>query len=169
MSQSRVDLDRIAVASPCPVAWDDMVGDERVRFCNQCDLNVYNISAMTKSEAESFIANAERGICARLYRRADGTILTRDCPVGLRAIRKRVSGAAATAFSALIGLFGGSTLFAQQPKSEAKVDVQRMLRRDGQAAIEGTVYDLTRAVIPTADIKLINGQTKREIKTRACC
>jgi hypothetical protein len=57
MSRSRIDLDRIAVASPCPVAWDDMAGNERVRFCDQCSLNVYDISVMTKSEAESFIAN----------------------------------------------------------------------------------------------------------------
>jgi hypothetical protein len=148
------------------MAWDDMAGNERVRFCSQCKLNVYDISTMTKSEAEVFIANAEGRICAKLYRRADGAVMTRDCPVGLRAIRKRVSGAVAAAFSALISLFGGSALFAQQPKSEAKVDVQRTLRRDGQAAIEGTVFDLTRAVIPTADVKLINEQTKREIKTK---
>jgi hypothetical protein len=166
VSRDRIDLDRIAVASPCPVAWNDMVGDDRVRFCNQCNLNVYNISAMTKPEAESFIANAEGRICAKLYRRADGAILTRDCPVGLRAVRKKVSGAVAAAFSALISLFGGSTLFAQQqPKNEKDVDIRRTLRRDGQAAIEGTVFDGTRAVIRNADVKLINERTKREITT----
>ena len=77
MSRDRIDLDRIAVASPCPMAWDDMAGNERVRFCSQCKLNVYDISAMTKSEAESFIANAEGRICAKYYRRADGSIIRR--------------------------------------------------------------------------------------------
>jgi hypothetical protein len=62
MSRGRIDLDRIAVASPCPVAWDDMTGNDRVRFCSQCKLNVYNISAMTRSEAESFIANDEQAL-----------------------------------------------------------------------------------------------------------
>ena len=166
MSRDGIDLDRIAVASPCPMSWNDMVGDDRVRFCNQCNLNVYDISAMTKPEAESFIANAEGRICAKLYRRADGAILTRDCPVGLRAVRKKVSGAAAAAFSALISLFGGSALFAQQPKNETNVNIQRRLRRDGQAAIEGTVFDGTRAVIQNADVKLINERAKREITTR---
>jgi hypothetical protein len=166
MSRDRIDLDRMAVASPCPVAWNDMVGDDRVRFCNQCNLNVYNISTMTRTEAESFIANAEGRICAKLYRRADGSILTRDCPVGLRAVRKKVSRAAAAAFSALISLFGGSALFAQQPKNETNVNIQRRLRRDGQAAIEGTVFDGARAVILNADVKLINQRTKREITTR---
>jgi hypothetical protein len=169
MSRGRIDLDRIAVASPCPVAWDDMAGDERVRFCNQCSLNVYNISAMTKREAESFIANAEGRICARYYRRADGAIMTQDCPVGLRAVRKRVSRAAAAAFSALVILFGGSAKFAQQqqPKNESKVDIQRTHRRYGQAAIERTIFDVTRAVIPRMQIKLISERTKREITTTA--
>ena len=167
MSRNGVDLDRIAVASPCPMSWNDMVGDDRARFCKQCNLNVYNISAMTRLEAESFIANAEGRICARLYRRADGTILTKDCPVGLRAVRRKVSRAAATAFSALISLFGGSAIFAQQSKSETKVDVQQTSRRDGQAAIKGTVFDHNRAVISGPQIKLINERTKREITTKA--
>src|SRR5262245_9088737 len=167
MSRSRVDLDRVTVASPCPMAWDDMAGDDRIRFCSQCNLNVYNISAMAKLEAESFIANTEGRICAKFYRRADGTILTQDCPVGLRALRKKVSRATATAFSALISLFGGSAFFAQQPKKETNVNIERTLRRDGQAAIEGTVFDLTHAVIPGPQVKLINERTKQEITTKA--
>jgi carboxypeptidase family protein len=167
MSRDRIDLDRIDVASPCPMAWDDMTGNERVRFCSQCKLNVYDIAAMTKSEAESFIANAEGRICARLYRRADGAILTQDCPVGLRAVRKKVTRAAAAAFSALVSLFGGTALFAQQPKNEKGVDIQRTLRRYGQAEIEGTVFDATRAVIAGAQVKLINERTKLEVTTKA--
>ena len=167
MARSQVDLDLITVASPCPVAWGDMAGDERKRFCNQCNLNVYNISAMTRSEAESFIANAEGRICAKLYRRADGSIITKDCPVGLRAIRKKVSRTAAATFSALVSLFGGQSLFAhQQQKDSSKVDVQRTVRRYGQAAIEGTVTDIVNAVIIGADVRLINERTKQEIKTR---
>ncbi|HKQ79802.1 MAG TPA: carboxypeptidase-like regulatory domain-containing protein [Blastocatellia bacterium] len=168
MSPSKVDLDRIAVASPCPVAWDDMSGDERVRFCNQCNLNVYNISAMTKAEAESVISNTEGRVCARFYRRSDGRILTRDCPVGLRSVRKKVSRAAAAAFSALVSLFGVSTVFAQQqPKNESKIDVQRTLRRSGQAAVEGTIFDIVRAEIANAEIKLINERTKQESITKS--
>jgi hypothetical protein len=168
MSRDRIDLDRIAVASLCPTAWNDMAGDGRVRFCGQCKLNVYDISAMTRSEAESFIANAEGRICAKLYRRADGSILTQDCPVGLRAIRKKVSRAAAAAFSALFSLFGGPALFAQQqPKEESKVDARSTFRRYGQAAVEGKVTDMLHAVIAGAEVRLINEQTKREVSTRA--
>jgi len=87
----------------------------------------------------------------------------------LRAIRKRVSRATAAAFSALVSLFGGSATFAQQqrPKDETKIDVHRTLRRYGQAAIEGTIFDVVGAGISDAQIKLINERTKREETTRA--
>jgi len=169
MARSQVDLDLITVASPCPVAWGDMTGDERKRFCNKCNLNVYNLSAMTKAEAESVITNTEGRVCARFYRRADGTVLTQDCPVGLRAIRKRASRATAAAFSALVSLFGGTATFAQpqqQPKDESKVEVQRTLRRYGQAAVEGTIFDILHMTIAGAEVRLINEQTKREIITK---
>jgi len=144
-----------------------MAGDDRLRFCNQCNLNVYNLSAMTKAEAESVITNTEGRVCARFYRRADGMILTQDCPVGLRAIRKKVSRAAAAAFSALVSLLGGQAAFAQQQsKSESKVEVQKTLRRYGQAAVEGTVTDIVHAAIVGVEVKLINERTKREITTR---
>ena len=45
-------LRNVKVASPCPADWDRMIGDERVRFCGQCELNVYNLSAMSEAPAE---------------------------------------------------------------------------------------------------------------------
>src|SRR5690348_11198318 len=46
-------LDRIQIASPCEASWDAMNGDDRVRFCGLCEKNVYNLSAMTRDEAET--------------------------------------------------------------------------------------------------------------------
>jgi hypothetical protein len=100
-------LDYVRVAAPCPADWERMTGDERVRFCNQCNLHVYNLSGMTKREAETLVANAEGRLCVRFYRRADGTILTRNCPVGLRAIKQRVSRTLGAALSAVISFFAG--------------------------------------------------------------
>ena len=37
-------LDRIQVNVPCQASWDDMRGDDRVRFCGACKLNVYNVA-----------------------------------------------------------------------------------------------------------------------------
>ena len=73
---------RLEIATPCPASWDDMEGDERVRFCPECELNVYNIASMTEAEALALIKEREGRLCVRLYKREDGTVLTRDCPVG---------------------------------------------------------------------------------------
>jgi hypothetical protein len=100
-------LEGVRVAAPCPADWERMVGDERMRYCGQCSLHVYKLSGMTKREAEGLVANAEGRLCVRYYRRADGSILTRNCPVGLRAVKQRVSRIAGAALSAVLGFFAG--------------------------------------------------------------
>jgi hypothetical protein len=82
-------LDTVHVAAPCTARWEDMQGDERVRHCAQCSTNVYNLSAMPRAEAEAFLREREGPACIRLYRRADGTTMTSDCPVGVRRRRRR--------------------------------------------------------------------------------
>jgi len=107
MARFRNSLDHVRVAAPCESEWDQMIGDESVRFCGQCSLNVYNLSAMTRSDAEALIARTEGRLCVRFYRRRDGSIITKDCPVGLRAIRRRVSYVAKAIGSMVLGLFAG--------------------------------------------------------------
>src|SRR3712207_1307366 len=78
-------LEGVRVAAPCPADWEKMVGDERVRYCGQCSLHVYNLSGMTKKEAEGLVANSEGRLCVRYYRRADGSITERPCRCSSRA------------------------------------------------------------------------------------
>lgn len=104
-------LDNIHIASPCPANWDEMFGDDRKRHCGSCKLNVYNLSDMTRREAEDLLINSEGRLCVRFFRRADGTILTKNCPVGWAAVKHRVSRVATAVFSMVIGLFGGVFAF----------------------------------------------------------
>jgi TonB family protein len=105
-------LERIRIAAPCKAEWKWMYGNDRVRFCGQCSLNVFNLSAMTREEAEDLIRRNDGNLCVRFYRRKDGTILTSNCPVGLRAIRHRFTrtkthiAAAIFSFFAYLGLLG---------------------------------------------------------------
>ncbi len=78
-------LDNLRVATPCPIAWEAMPGDDRIRSCSTCAMRVYNLSDMTTTDALTLVREAEGRLCVRFYRRADGTILTADCPVGVRA------------------------------------------------------------------------------------
>lgn len=101
-------LDGIEIASPCHAGWEDMAGDERSRFCGQCRLNVYNLSAMTRGEAEALVAEKEGRLCVRFYRRRDGTVLTQNCPVGWQRERKRLwplTGGFSAAIAFVCGLF----------------------------------------------------------------
>ncbi|UPT73978.1 MAG: hypothetical protein M0D55_19455 [Elusimicrobiota bacterium] len=100
-------LDGLTVASPCTESWDKMTGDERVRACAKCRLNVYNLSEMTKREAESLLVAKEGRLCVRFYRRHDGTVITKDCPVGLRAARLKLAKLTAGAFALVAVLAAG--------------------------------------------------------------
>lgn len=100
-------LEQIKIASPCKADWNEMHGDERRRFCGECQLNVYNLSGMSREDAESLLIQSEGRLCVRFYKRADGTVLTKDCPVGWQALKQRVS-KTATAFASLVfGLLSG--------------------------------------------------------------
>jgi hypothetical protein len=89
VERAKNNLDQIRVASPCKMAWERMEGDEQVRFCHRCKLNVYNLSAMSREEAENLVQEREGRLCVRFYRRPDGTLLTRNCPVGKQEARSK--------------------------------------------------------------------------------
>lgn len=83
-----------------------MDGDNRVRFCRECQLQVYNLAAMSRGEAEALLREkAERRVCLQVYRRSNGTVITRDCPVGVRAARRKLAFLIGAAAAALLACF----------------------------------------------------------------
>jgi hypothetical protein len=82
-------LPNIRVATPCPADWNAMTGDERTRACGACNKNVYNLSTLTREEAEALILEKEGRLCVRYFQRKDGTILLKDCSIGITQKRKR--------------------------------------------------------------------------------
>jgi hypothetical protein len=97
-------LQNVRVAAPCPAAWNEMaeVEGNRVKFCSGCQKRVYNLSAMGQAEAEGLLRRHEGHLCVRYYRRRDGTILTTDCPVGLKAARTLAFRRAQVSFAACL-------------------------------------------------------------------
>jgi hypothetical protein len=106
MARFESSLENIKIASPCSADWNEMQGNERKRFCGECKLNVYNLSGMTRYDAENLLRVSEGKLCVRYFQRNDGTVLTADCPVGWAKVKQRVSVAAAAAFSMLLALLG---------------------------------------------------------------
>jgi hypothetical protein len=83
-----------------------MYGNDRMRFCGQCKLNVYNLSGMSREEAENLVMNAEGRLCVRFYRRSDGTIITENCPVGWAKVKARAKVYVTAAFSLVMAMIG---------------------------------------------------------------
>ncbi|MBL8915670.1 MAG: hypothetical protein JNM17_33535 [Archangium sp.] len=113
-------LDRVRIASPCTVKWSAMRGDDRARFCEQCCLTVYNLSELTRDEALRLVQTREGRTCVQLFRRLDGTILTRDCERGLLAVRRHFEvqleranprGPAWLVFATVVACFIAAVLF----------------------------------------------------------
>jgi hypothetical protein len=75
-------LQNLKVATPCSEIWEEMKGDDRVRHCARCRFNVYDLSAMTTSEAEQLLGSTEGKLCVTFFQRADGRVLTKDCRGG---------------------------------------------------------------------------------------
>jgi hypothetical protein len=122
MAQFTDPLAHVRVAAPCRADWKRMRGNERVRFCDQCSMNVYNLSDMTRKDAEALILSAEGRLCVRYYHRADGSILTGNCPVGLRALKRRVSGFSRAVVSSVLSFFAGMAVLAGLERAQTSLD-----------------------------------------------
>ena len=149
-------LPEIRVASPCTADWEKMAGDERVRHCAECNLDVYDFSEMTEREIERLIARSRgQRLCGRLYRRADGTLLTRDCPVGLRTRVKRISRRVGMALAAAMSV-GVTAAQSTETRDTSLVQIQQ------QSGIELVVRDHSDAVIPHAKVHIASMDKKEE-------
>lgn len=107
MPRFRSPLNNIRIASPCSANWDEMYGNERRRFCAECKLNVYNLSGMTKFDAENLITASEGRLCVRYFQRSDGSVITADCPVGWARLKKRAASVAGAVLSLMIAITAG--------------------------------------------------------------
>ncbi|MBX9722096.1 MAG: hypothetical protein K2X81_11920 [Candidatus Obscuribacterales bacterium] len=168
-------LDDLVIAAPCPLSWESMVGDDRVRLCTGCSKNVYNIIDMTDKEAEHFLQENGATQCMRIFRRADGKIMTDNCPRGLREIRNKcrlVAKIAATLLASLFSLSMTARAQSQSDHVELKGDVyippkQSEAKSPSQAP---TLMGGSPAIIPNTDLNtkktvLLGGEscTKTEL------
>lgn len=157
MAEYTNPLNNIKIASPCSADWNQMMGDERKRYCGDCKLNVYNLSGMTRAEAENLLINSEGRLCVRFYRRADGTVLTKDCPVGWQALKRRISRTATAAFSMIAGVLTGLFAFSAT-KMETNPTMGEMIKINPVSETESIVIQR----LPAAETEQIIIESNRE-------
>jgi hypothetical protein len=172
MSRNINLLDRINIPAPCDADWDSMRGNDQVRFCSQCNLNVHNLSAMTRKEARQLVAASGGKLCVRYYKKPGGRIQT-VASEQLHDIKRRVSKIAAGAFTAALSL-SASVVAAQTPsqgdvsasnRAEASLLIRELSSEkqdDATSSMAGTIVDAQGAYIPNARVTLTKDQGEQE-------
>lgn len=86
---------RPLVPNPCHEDWDKLTPEERGHFCTVCETKVWDLSALTRAEAEEFLRSTEGDLCVSYRERANGEVVHRDAPVvPLSRLMKRLPAAA---------------------------------------------------------------------------
>lgn len=122
---------KLTIAKPCEESWSTMHGNHSKRHCESCNRHVYNFSQMPLAQIERLIAETDGGLCARITRRNDGSLVTLDSS-------RPVPRAAAVVLAGSIAF--GASAFAQtgHPTTRAMVS-GRLLTRDGSKPAAGGI------------------------------
>lgn len=108
--QAKSPLSQMRAAAPCQQSWDTMSGNDQVRFCSQCYKKVYKFSNLNRAQAIDLVTAHEGRACVAYYRRADGSVMAEECPVGLRRVQRPFHFARMTATALLLPLLGFTSL-----------------------------------------------------------
>ena len=151
------DLSRqLEVKTPCSANWNQMSGNDKVRFCEHCQLTVNDLTSLTPKRIRRLIAKLQGRLCVRYHRGSDGKPLISQAPMKLHQISRRVSRVAAGVFTATLSL-GNAT--GQQ--STTSPTYQRLFTvQEGAvpvqfgATIRGKITDAKQTAIEDAGVTL---------------
>lgn len=169
-------IDNVRVEDPCTQAWDEMVGNDKVRFCTHCAKDVNNLSAMTRKEAVRLVRKSGGSLCIRYVQRPE-TKAPMFAEQLTQITRRRVPLMAAGVMTATLSL---STLaYAQDSASRSPNDApaatqvsecedngntgKKKTEPESPATggvLHGTVIDPQGAVVPNIRITLNDGNGK---------
>lgn len=158
MTQPKDKLAQLQSTFSCPTNWEAMTGTNRKRFCNQCNKHVYDFSQMTRDEIEVVLEASRGNLCARVTRKADGSIQTLEHFSSTPHLIRRASPLASAVVSAILGLTptlatNAAPLIPELVKISPAATSQKKV--DGAtASISGVVVDSQKAIIANATISL---------------
>lgn len=53
----------VSIPKPCPMKWEELVGDKKKRYCSSCQLHVHNLSEMSSRERTRFLDASQERSC----------------------------------------------------------------------------------------------------------
>ncbi len=158
MSKER-SIENIRVASPCSQSWDEMSGNDRVRFCSHCSKHVNDISAMGRKEAERLVRLSKGNICVRYVTDpvTGGPALMQIKPVKIGRAPALAAGVLGTTLSVTsMAYTQGSPNIVELPTAMARsASLEEMPEKSeptGTARLWGVLTDPAGAVVPGKEI-----------------
>jgi Carboxypeptidase regulatory-like domain/Ankyrin repeats (3 copies) len=154
-------IPQLNLISPCQVDWDQMIGNDRIRFCEHCQLSVHNQVYLSKKQLRRLLARTQGRLCVRF---AEPVVVT---PPALFKIGRRASALVAGAFSASLSVstaLAGSLDLNQcrvssRPGVLAPVSLSETAVASTGGTIKGCVFDPNSALIIGAYVTLTDGIT----------
>ena len=145
-------LNNLTIPTPCSADWNSMIGNDQVRFCEHCNLDVHNLSLMTRNQAQRLVARSNGRLCVRYHCDPEGGPRTLPIPQKLHLIGRRASKLAAGAFSVTLSVTSAVAYGSQNHQSgysNAPGVAQPGARWGLGSSIVGTITDQNGAVIPS--------------------
>jgi Carboxypeptidase regulatory-like domain/Ankyrin repeats (3 copies)/Ankyrin repeats (many copies) len=150
--------EQLKIKTPCSANWDQMIGNEWVRFCEHCQLTVNDLTPLTPKRVRRLIENSKGRLCVRYRVSREGTPLLKAVPQQLHQIRKRVSKIAASAFTATLTISAAASPASNhgvgRPHTALQHAAAMLAPRAFGATIKGTVRDSMGGLIPAAGLTL---------------
>jgi len=133
MSSSRRLPVVVDVPNPCEVDWEDMIGDERGRYCGRCQKTVRNLSVLDGDEIAVVL---ERGDCVSFLYREDASIITAESGVsrGTAAFAPAAAVVLAATMALTLGCDVGRTTGDPLPPARVAAAAASAARQNGAAA-----------------------------------
>lgn len=163
MSKKKI-LEQIEVKNPCSEDWDEMKGNDEVRFCSHCNLHVNKLSAMTRQKALKIVRRSKGSICVRYAQNpVDKTPVFAD---KLYQITRRAAVAAGVlgaslSLSALTYAQGSPVLLKRNQQTEiSQTDAPEAEKSESlRASLSGTVTGSDGRFAPNVVVSLVNQKT----------
>jgi hypothetical protein len=133
---------------------------------------VHDLSKITRKDIAKLVVGSKGKLCVRYYRRPDGLVQTAASAEPLTQIKRRLSRIAAGVFTASLSLAASAAAQSPQPSGRnvaaisepagAKEKERQKVSGGQSATLSGIVADSAKAVVPGAEVVLINEESGQQ-------